>query len=84
MWNCNSNARFYFDQLLVDERDYDQTLESYFLKRGALAEKIHMEVKLPSGVWPSDAACKKRVVGCKQVTSGLYNLGNSKINDVMI
>ena len=80
--NPNIKTRMYLDQCLVNEYEYEQTLEDYFLERGIIGTYIYIEAILPTGIWPRETGKKRKWVGLKQVTSGLYNLGNSNSKDV--
>ena len=72
-------SRLYIDKKLILEADYAKTLEDYFLAHGELGINIHIEVPSATGTWPSDLYVSKENKGCKTSTSGLYNLGNSKL-----
>lgn len=70
-------SRLFFNHDKVAAENYQKTLEDYFLSLpNKNVTSVYLEIRLPEGNWPSDASIKSNK--CKQLTSGLINIGNSK------
>ncbi len=75
---ANLKSRIFFDRIVVPSEKYQQSLEDYFLENREVPTMVYLEVALPNGQWPTDAA-QHKAVACKLLTNGLNNLGNSII-----
>lgn len=64
-----------FWKTLITEKEYNQTLEEYFMNKNDYEELVYVEVVLPNGIWPSDNSSRENIE--KSLTNGLVNLGNS-------
>jgi len=79
----NLKARLFLDQKPISEKIFDKSLEEYFIEQKDVATTAHIEVALPNGIWPTDLSTKKIIVGNRMLTTGLNNLGNSILSEII-